>query len=91
MVGSRFGLEVVAVAVRAYILVKVAAGSVPEAARAMEEIPDVLRVDAVTGPADLIVEVQSPDHKSMAETVLTRIHEVEGVRETDTRIVVERL
>ena len=73
----------------AYVLVKAEAGKVREVLNDIQEIPSVLSVKALSGPTDIIVHVQAADHRELAELVLSRLHTIQGIRETDTRYVVE--
>jgi len=42
----------------------------------------------VTGRYDIIALLEAPDLKSLAETVVSKIHMIEGVERTETAIVV---
>ena len=74
--------------VRAYVLIKTEPGRVLEIADLLRDLPSVERADAVTGPADLIALVNSPDPRSLAELIFRSVQTIAGVKETDTRIVV---
>ena len=75
--------------VRAYVLVKIEAGRAKEILESLRVIQSVVQADAVTGPVDLIVQVEAADPKSLAELIFRSIQTVAGVKETDTRIVIE--
>ncbi len=75
--------------VHAYVLVKIEAGRAKEILDRLRVIPSVERADAVTGPVDLIVQVVSEDPRALAELIFRSIQTVSGVKETDTRIVIE--
>jgi DNA-binding Lrp family transcriptional regulator len=48
----------------------------------------VQQADAVTGPTDLVVQVNAEDARALAELIFRSIQTISGVKETDTRIVV---
>ncbi len=75
--------------VRAYVLVKIEAGRAKEILDHLREIPSVEGADAVTGPVDLIVRVSAEDPRALAELIFRSIQTTSGVKETDTRIVIE--
>ncbi len=75
--------------VRAYVLVKIEAGRAKEILDRLRIIPSVERADAVTGPVDLIVQVTAEDPRALAELIFRSIQTISGVKETDTRIVIE--
>lgn len=75
--------------VRAYVLVKIEAGRAKEILDRLRTISSVKQADAVTGPVDLIVQVEADDPRALAELIFRSIQTVSGVKETDTRIVIE--
>ena len=50
--------------------------------------PRVKTADAITGRFDVVAEVEADDVASLANTVLTKIAKVPGVRRTETAFVV---
>ncbi|MCZ7661650.1 MAG: Lrp/AsnC ligand binding domain-containing protein [Thermoleophilia bacterium] len=75
--------------VRAYVLIKTEPGRVPEILRQVRTLPPVRKADAVTGPADVVVEVEATDPRALAELIFRSVQTISGVKETDTRIVIE--
>ncbi|GAB4264701.1 MAG: Lrp/AsnC ligand binding domain-containing protein [Thermoleophilia bacterium] len=75
--------------VRAYVLVKAEPGKVPDILAQVRALTPVRKADAITGPADLIIEVAADDARSLAELIFRSVQTISGVKETDTRIVVE--
>lgn len=73
--------------VRAYVLIKTEPGMVLKIAGLLRGLPSVERADAVTGPADLIALVNAADPRALAEFIFESVQTIEGVRETDTRMV----
>ena len=74
--------------IEAYILIKAEAGKVSNVASQLRAIQGVKSVSAITGPADLIAQVEAGDPQQLAELVMGNFHKVDGVKETDTRFVV---
>ncbi|GAA1757952.1 MULTISPECIES: Lrp/AsnC ligand binding domain-containing protein [Luedemannella] len=74
--------------VQAYILIQTEVGRAREVASVIREMPGVLRVDAVTGPYDVIVlsEVHSVDE--LDQLVLSKMHVIGGIQRTLTCSVV---
>ncbi len=74
---------------RAYVLVETAVGKTGSVKASLERKPTVKAVDTVTGPYDLIVQIEGPDISSIGRIVLDEIHTVEGVSRTITCLVVD--
>jgi DNA-binding Lrp family transcriptional regulator len=74
---------------KAFVLIKVEPGKVKQAIDAMSNIDAVKEVYCITGPDDIIVVLESRDAKSVSEVVIAGLHDIEGIKGTDTRIVVE--
>lgn len=77
--------------VRAYIIIKVARGKIAkESLEAISRIEGVRSVHACWGqPGDFIAFAEVADDQALKDLVLTKIHGVDGVTETNTRIVLE--
>jgi DNA-binding Lrp family transcriptional regulator len=76
-------------AVEAYIFINVRAGWARKIIRDMAEVPEVTQVHACWGRPDVIAHVEVADEAALRELVLSRLHNLEGVDETDTHIVVK--
>lgn len=74
---------------KAYILINVRAGKVREVASSVQKVAGVQTVHACWGRPDIFALVDAKDAAMLADTVLTKIHAVDGVESTDTRIVIE--
>lgn len=72
---------------RAYILIDVAPGLTSQVVRALGEIKQVKTIDPCWGKPDIIAVVEVPDQDALTQLVLSRIHSIEGVTETDTHLV----
>ncbi|MFA0733873.1 MAG: hypothetical protein OGMRLDGQ_000373 [Candidatus Fervidibacter sp.] len=75
--------------VQAYIFVKVNVGKAKSVVEALRQIPEVKSAHIVWGIPDIIAFVEAPDYKSLTDLVLTRVHSIEGITQTDTRLVAE--
>lgn len=76
--------------VQAYVLLKVEAGRVHEAADILRGTEGIKSVEPITGPNDLIAEVEAQSARRLAELVFNSMQELDSVRETDTRIILDK-
>ena len=74
---------------KAFVLIKVEPGKVKQVIEALSGIRSVVEVYCVTGPDDVIAMLESDDAKGISEAVISSLHDVEGIKATDTRMVVE--
>ena len=74
-------------AVSAFIMVDVAGDHTKSAYKTITRIPRVQKVDAVTGPFDLVVQIEAETLEILNELVLARIRGVDGVIKTSTAII----
>lgn len=72
--------------VLAFIGLEIAQGRLADVATHLREIPEVLEIHSVTGPADLHVRVAARTNEHL-QTVIGRILEVQGIDRTATQIV----
>ncbi len=75
--------------VRAYVLLTVEIGKVERVMEELRQIPGVTRADAVTGPYDAVVHIEAADLGELTRKILHDIHNIDGVIDTTTAIVVE--
>jgi len=75
--------------VQAFILLEAKPGKALGVSRQIAKIPGVRASYAVTGPYDVIVHVEAPDFKSIAQLVVAKIQALTSVSKTLTCIVVE--
>ncbi|ASJ10011.1 AsnC family transcriptional regulator [Thermococcus sp. P6] len=75
--------------VRAYVLLTVEIGKVESVIEEIKQIPGVRKADAVTGPYDAIVHLEAKDLGELTRKILHDIHNIDGVIDTTTAIVVE--
>lgn len=74
---------------KAFVLIKVEPGKVKDVVEAISDLKTVAEVYCITGPDDIIAVLESEDAKSISEVVIAGLHELEGVKGTDTRMVVD--
>jgi DNA-binding Lrp family transcriptional regulator len=72
---------------RAYILIHVMPGQTSQVVRALGEIKQIKTIDPCWGKPDIIAIVEVPDQDALTQLVLSRIHSIEGVSQTDTHLV----
>ena len=77
----------VVVADRAYILINVLPGQTSQVVRALSDIKQIKTIDPCWGKPDIIAVVEVPDQDALTQLVLSRIHTIEGVTQTDTHLV----
>jgi DNA-binding Lrp family transcriptional regulator len=74
--------------VRAYVLIEMAAGHSRDMVNMLQGRPGVHSVNRVTGPYDVIVELEAPDIEAVSEAVSENIHTVKGVLRTITCVCI---
>lgn len=77
----------VVMADRAYILIHVLPGQTSRVVRALGEIMQIKTIDPCWGKPDIIAVVEVPDQDALTQLVLSRIHTIDGVSQTDTHLV----
>ncbi len=75
--------------VKSYVLLTIEIGKVESVIDELKKIPGVIRADAVTGPYDAIVYIEANDLGELTRKILHDIHNIDGVIDTTTAIVVE--
>ena len=74
---------------KAFVLIKVEPGKVKQVLKALSGMKTVVEASCVTGPDDIIAVLESGDAKGISEVVIADLHDLEGIRGTDTRMVVD--
>jgi nitrate reductase NapAB chaperone NapD len=77
----------VVMADRAYVLIHVQPGQTSRVVKALGEIKQIKTIDPCWGKPDIIAVVEVPDQDALTQLVLSRIHSIEGVSQTDTHLV----
>jgi len=72
---------------RAYVLINVQPGRTSDVVRALSGIKQIKTIDPCWGKPDIIVVVEVSDQDALTQLVLSRIHEIDGVMQTDTHLV----
>lgn len=74
--------------VQAYILIQTEVGKARDVAAAISEIDGVARVDAVTGPYDVIVLSEARNVDELGKMIVSQVQLVSGITRTLTCSVV---
>jgi len=69
---------------RAYVLIEAEAGQVNAVIAVLRDLPGVTAADAVTGPYDIIMTIETPDPRDVGRLVMNEIHGVTGIKRTVT-------
>ncbi len=72
---------------RAYVLIHVLPGQTSQVVRALGEIKQIKTIDPCWGKPDIITVVEVPDQDALTQLVLSKIHAIDGVSQTDTHLV----
>jgi len=73
----------------AYILMKSELGQQSDVYTKILKIKGVKFANTVTGPYDLIAFIESPDLNTLGKTVVSKIQNLKGVKDTMTCVVIE--
>ena len=74
--------------VQAYILIQTEVGKAREVATTIKDITGVVKVDAVTGPYDVVVLTEAPTVDELGHMVVSKVQQVSGITRTLTCSVV---
>ena len=74
---------------KAYILLKVKTGQSHEVLRVLREVHGVEQAHACFGQPDIFGLINAEDEKALAQVIMTKVHSIPGVEETDTHIVAQ--
>jgi nitrate reductase NapAB chaperone NapD len=72
---------------RAYVLINVLPGRTSDVVRALSKIKQIKTIDPCWGKPDIIVVVEVSDQDALTQLVLSRVHEIDGVSQTETHLV----
>ena len=72
---------------RAYVLINVVPGLTSQVIKQLSEIKEIKTIDACWGKPDIVALAEGTDQESLTKLVLTQIHAIEGVAQTDTHLV----
>ena len=74
--------------VQAYILIQTEVGKAHDVAVSIGKIPGVIRVDAVTGPYDVVVLAEAHTVDDLGGLIVSKVQNVVGIMRTLTCSVV---
>ncbi|HEX6501278.1 MAG TPA: Lrp/AsnC ligand binding domain-containing protein [Micromonosporaceae bacterium] len=74
--------------VQAYILIQTEVGRARDVASSIDGIPGVVRVDAVTGPYDVVVLTEARNVDELGKMIVSKVQAVPGITRTLTCSVV---
>lgn len=69
---------------KAYVLIETSVGKTKDVSEALDALPAVVTVDAVTGPYDIIAVVDAEDLSTVGDLVTAKIHTINGIVRTVT-------
>ncbi len=69
-------------AAMAYVLIEAAAGKGNDILVALQDLPQTVQVDRVTGPYDVICILEMESLDDLGSTVRDEIHSIEGISRT---------
>jgi DNA-binding Lrp family transcriptional regulator len=72
----------------AYILIETAAGKASEVSDALNALPEVVTVDAVIGPYDIIAVTNTEGQNTVGDLVISKVHVITGIVRTVTCLAV---
>lgn len=76
-------------AIKAYVLIEVGIGKTKEVTQALQKIAGVKSVDAVTGPYDVIAQIEGASMNTVGDLITKEIHAVSGLTKTTTCVAVK--
>ncbi len=74
---------------QAYVLINVRAGKAREVVEKVRQIEGIKQANACWGRPDVFTLADVPNEELLEETVLAKIHGIDGVESTDTHLVIE--
>ncbi len=76
-------------AISAFVLIDVTGNHTKSAYKTLTRIQGVKTLHAVTGPFDLIAQVEAETIEELNDIVLSRIRSVDGIMKTSTALVLK--
>jgi DNA-binding Lrp family transcriptional regulator len=74
---------------KAYVLIHVRTGSVPEVVRNMRRLDGVIEANMTFGPYDVVAVIQGDDVNKLGHLIASNIQPIPGILDTITCLVVE--
>ncbi|HIC95914.1 TPA: Lrp/AsnC family transcriptional regulator [Candidatus Bipolaricaulota bacterium] len=75
--------------VQAFILVHIRAGKIVPVIERLTRLPGVKEAYPITGNYDAIIKAEVNDLKDVHQVMIDRIHQIDGVTDTSTHIVLQ--
>ncbi|MBN1483980.1 MAG: Lrp/AsnC ligand binding domain-containing protein [Chloroflexia bacterium] len=75
-------------AVKAYILIESSIGKVEDVLAEIRKLPQVLEVNAVAGPYDIIAVLEAEQPEVIGRLVMERLHHIPGINYTMTCLAI---
>ena len=75
-------------AVTAYLFIETEGGKTAGVVTAIRKLDGVISADAITGPSDVIVRLETTDIDALGKMVVSQIQAVDGITRTQTCPVV---
>jgi DNA-binding Lrp family transcriptional regulator len=73
----------------AFVTIKVQVGTVRQVLAQIKQIENVTEAYSITGPYDIIIKIEGDNLETVAKMIVTKIHEISGVQDTVTYLVVD--
>ncbi len=73
----------------AYILITVAHGTAQKVYDQLSSIPGVAKVNAISGPYDIVALLQGADFNAIGNIIINKIQPIDGIERTITCNVIE--
>ncbi len=74
---------------RAYVLIEADARQCLQIVASLRDMAHVVQSHTVTGPFDIVVVLETPDHHTLGMLITDQIQKLEGVKRTITSIAME--
>ncbi len=72
---------------KAYLMLKVKTGKSQGVLKVLRDVEGVEQAHACFGQPDIFGLIHAEDEKALAQVIMTKVHSIPGVEETDTHIV----
>ena len=72
-----------------FVTIKVQVGQVRAILAKIRNIQNVVEAYSITGPYDIIIKIEGENLEHVAKMIVTKIHEIPGIQDTVTYLVIE--
>ncbi|MHA1358085.1 MAG: Lrp/AsnC family transcriptional regulator [Candidatus Helarchaeota archaeon] len=72
-----------------FVTIKVQVGRVREILSQIRKIQNVIEAYSITGSYDIIIKIEGDNLEDVAKMIVTKIHEISGVQDTVTYLVID--